>query len=284
MPGMRTSEGEFRGFHGQVLFRRRWLPAGEPRAVVAVVHGYAEHCGRYQHVASRLADEGHAVHAFDLRGHGRSAGDRTLVQSFNEHLSDVQRFLALLRNEHPGKPLYLLGHSMGGMIAALYVIVRQPDLAGLVLSGPALLAPPRRVSAVQAVKNGFRRFGPAGAPRVLPASAISRDPDLVQAYETDPLVYRGPGHPASMAAGIRARRRIERDMEAISLPLLLLHGTGDLLTPPAGSEALFARAASKDKTLKLYDGLYHEVFNEPEQDEVLDDLVEWLGARTAPGA
>jgi alpha-beta hydrolase superfamily lysophospholipase len=247
---------------------------------VAIVHGYAEHCGRYQHVAERLTAEGYAVHSFDLRGHGRSAGDRTLVHSFNEHLSDVKRFLAWVRERHAGTPVFLLGHSMGGMIATLYVIARQPELAGLILSGPALPAPAGSSAPLQRAKAFLRRTKP-GAPRVLPAATISRDPEVVAAYESDPLVYRGPGRPESMQAGTRARQRIGRDMERISVPLMILHGTGDLLTSPAGSEALFARASAKDKTLKLYEDLYHEVFNEPEQDEVFDDLVEWLNERTA---
>lgn len=279
MPGMQASEGEFEGSGGRTLFRRSWLPDGDARAVVAIVHGYAEHSGRYHHVAERLTAEGYAVHSFDLRGHGRSAGERTLVRSFNEHLSDVKRFLAWVRQRQPGKPVFLLGHSMGGMIATLYVIAREPELAGLILSGPALPSAEGRVALLEAAKGVLRRARPR-APRVLPASTISRDPEVVAAYERDPLVYRGPGRIESMDAGVRARQRIGRDMERITIPLMILHGTGDLLASPAGSEALFARAASKDKTLKLYDGLYHEVFNEPEQDEVLDDLVEWLNERT----
>lgn len=262
------------------IFEQWWLPPGDPRAVVAIVHGYAEHSGRYQHLAAFLNDRGYAVEALDLRGHGQSSGRRVYVRSFSEYLSDVARFLRAVHERHPGKPVFLLGHSMGGGIATLFVIARKPHIAGLILSGPALR--------VRSTPAGFRlralrlvgKVAPTYSLSPLPASAISRDPAVVQAYETDPLVYRGGMRLGHGAASMRALQRIQLDMEEIDVPLLIMHGTADRLTSPEASEELLERARSSDRTLKLYDGLYHEIFNEPEQETVMQDLAAWLDART----
>ncbi len=254
---------------GASLFGQWWSPAVEAKAVVAIVHGYAEHSGRYAQVAADLNAAGYAVEALDLRGHGQSSGERVSVQRFEEFLDDVDAFLARVRERHPGRDLFLLGHSMGGGVVTLYTILRKPSLDGVLLSGAALLSrrePPPPEAASQ--------------PRApLPASAISRDPAVVAAYENDPLVYRGPGTPAMMAAFAPAGDIVQERMGEISLPLLIMHGTADLLVPYPGSEQLMARAASKDKTLRLYDGLYHEILNEPERGQVLRDIIAWLDAR-----
>lgn len=262
------------------IFEQWWLPAGDPRAVVAIVHGYAEHSGRYQHLAAFLNSRGYAVEAFDLRGHGQSSGRRVYVSSFSEYLSDVARFLRAVHERHPGKPIFLLGHSMGGGIATLFVIARRPQIAGLILSGPAL----RFRSAPTGLRmRGLRLLGkvaPTYSLAPLPAAAISRDPAVVEAYENDPLVYRGGMRLGHGAASMRALQRVQLDMEEIEVPLLVMHGSADRLTSPEGSEELVERARSTDKTLKIYDGLYHEIFNEPEQESVMQDLAEWLDAHT----
>lgn len=263
------------------IFEQWWLPKGEPRAVVAIVHGYAEHSGRYQHLAAFLNARGYAVEALDLRGHGQSSGRRVYVTSFSEYLSDVARFLRAVHERHPGKPVFLLGHSMGGGIATLFVIARKPDIAGLILSGPALRV---RSAPVGLRMRGLRLLGkvaPTYSLSPLPAAAISRDPTVVDAYENDPLVYRGGMRLGHGAASMRALQRIQLDMEEVEVPLLVMHGSADRLTSPEGSEELVERARSSDKTLKIYDGLYHEIFNEPEQETVMQDLAEWLDAHTA---
>jgi len=257
---------------GLKLFEQRWAPAGTPRGVLAICHGYAEHSGRYAWTAAQLTARGYAVEALDLRGHGRSGGERVFVNTFEEYLEDVDRFLARVRARHPGLPIFLLGHSMGGGVVTAYVVARNPKLAGVLLSGSALLGP-RPAPAPSA---------PATPPAPLPASAISRDPAVVAAYENDPLVYRGLPRADRASAFAGAFKLVQEGMDAIDLPLLIMHGTGDLLVPFAGSENLFARAASKDKTLKLYEGLYHEILNEPEKDRVVADILEWLDRRTSP--
>ena len=280
MPEMMTEETTVAA-DGRQFLERSWRPDGAPRALVAVVHGYAEHSDRYQHVAQRLVASGYAVYAFDLRGHGRSEGRRVLVRAMDEHVADLAAFLARVREREPGLPLYLLGHSMGGTIVTLFLISGHDGVSGAILSGAAL-QPRRGLSGI--ISSLFSLLGRL-APRLplgkLGSETISRDPAVVERYDSDPLVYRGRVPAGTVSALIRATRTIDARMEAITLPLLILHGTSDQLTDPDGSRQLYERVRSNDKTLKLYDGLFHEVFNEPEQDEVLADVVAWLDARVA---
>jgi acylglycerol lipase len=265
-----TGSDTFPSTNGATIFEQWWRPDGEARAVLAICHGYAEHSGRYAQVAADLNARGYVVEALDLRGHGRSSGERVAVEHYDEHLDDLDGFLDRVRQRNPGKKVFLLGHSMGGGIVTSYVIARDHGVDGLLLSGAAMLGPRPQPNPAQQ----------AQAPALLPASAISRDPVVVAAYENDPLVYRGVRSPKMMEASRPAYERVQARMGEIALPLLIMHGTGDLLVPYHGSEVLMERAASKDKTLKLYPGLYHEILNEPERDQVVADVVSWLDART----
>jgi alpha-beta hydrolase superfamily lysophospholipase len=256
-----------------------WLPAGTPRAVVVLVHGYAEHAGRYAHTGERLAREGYAVHAFDLRGHGRSDGDTALVKSFGQYLDDLRLFIRRVRGAHSGLPLFVLGHSMGGAIVTLYAAVDRPPVQGVLLSG-AVLPQKRGPGVFGALVRLIGRLAPRLGIVSLDANAISRDPNVVADYVADPLVYHGKIQSGLMAAMVRAGSRIDRDSAAISMPLLIMHGGDDALANPDGSRRLHARVSSSDKTLRIYDGLHHEILNEPERDTVLDDIVAWLDART----
>jgi alpha-beta hydrolase superfamily lysophospholipase len=275
------SEATFESTGGLRLFERTWLPAGEPRADVAIVHGYAEHSGRYAHVATYLTARGYAVSAIDLRGHGRSEGDLLAVRSFNEYLDDVDGMLARVRSRSGGtRPLFLLGHSMGGAVAALAVVSRRPRLDGLVLSGAAisvLKGPARLLGPI--IQFLGRRFPKLGL-RALPSDAVSRDPAVVADYDADPLNYRGKVPAGLAAAMLRASDAIERRAPRIELSLLVMHGSDDLLAAPDASRRLYERATSRDKTLRVYDGLYHEILNEPVQRIVLADIAGWLDART----
>lgn len=257
---------------GAQLFAQWWLPDGEPRAVVAIVHGYAEHSGRYAQTAADLVARGYAVEAVDLRGHGRSSGERVCIASYDEYLDDVDAFLARIRTVHPARKLFLLGHSMGGGVVTSYVIDRSPALDGVILSGAAMLA--RREDPPPGTTPPPARTGP------LPADTISRDPAVVAAYEHDPLVYRGAPPARTGAAWAAAYQRVQDGMAGIAYPLLILHGTDDKLVPYRGSVQLHETACSTDKTLRLYEGLYHEVLNEPERDQVVADILEWLDARS----
>lgn len=276
---MPHEEGRFSGYDGLALCENRWLPEGDPAAVVVLVHGFLEHGGRHADVAAVLNRHGYAVYAIDLRGHGKSEGDRVFVKSFLEHLRDVELFLDHVRKQQPGRPRFLVGFSMGGTIAASLAARGLADVRGLVLAAPAVqigggVFPVLRLLAgvlgrllprLSLVRMGFRN--------------MSRDPEVVAQVERDPLAFHGCFPARTGAEILAATRRLEDTMEAIELPLLILHGTGDLVTDVEGSRQLHARARSTDKTLKLYDGLYHDLFHEPEKERVVADLVEWLDAR-----
>lgn len=297
--------GTFVSGDGLRLFEQCWLPGTQPRGVVVIVHGYAEHSGRYDPVAAFLTARGYAVEAFDLRGHGQSEGPRAIVRTANEYLLDLGRFLRRVRERHPGLPLFLLGYSMGGLIVALYGVTRRPSLDGMILIGPALsteggpaamnlaATPVGHLLAVSwrqpALKPAMKlavtvlgRLVPESGLRPLDAATISKDPEAVHAFIGDPLVYTGKMKFGILAAMMRAIARVDRDAEEIELPLLVMHGRDDRPAPAAASELLYARAASRDKALQVYDGLWHGIFIEPEQEKVLGDLAGWLDAHTTP--
>ena len=212
-------------------------------------------------------------------GHGRSEGRRAYAESFDEYLDDVGIFLGRVKSEEEGKPVFLLGHSLGGTIAALFVLAKRPDIKGLILSGPLLRfsddVPQIQLKMAGVVASVFPKMPVA---KKLESRFISRDPAVVEQYDHDPLVYRGWMLAREAAEIIRAVGRVEAGMEGLDLPFIVLQGTNDHLANVAGSKELYTRAASVDKTLKLYDGLYHEVFNEQGKEAVLKDLVTWLDA------
>lgn len=277
---MRNETGTFESADGHPLFEQHWLPDGTPRADLAIVHGYAEHSGRYEHVGRNFAGRGYGVHAFDLRGHGCSGGERVLVRSFDEHADDVETFLAGVR--HPGRPLFLLGHSMGGTIVALAAAERRPRVSGVLLSGAVLATPAGARGVLAQVFVLLGRAFPRLKLSKLDAATVSRDPRVVAAYDADPLVYREKMPLGTLSAMMRAVRRVRKRAPAIERPLLLMHGTADALVSPTGSRWLHDAAGSDDKTLRLYEGLHHEILNEPEQLDVMTEMAAWMDARLGP--
>jgi len=275
---MNHRESEFEGVGGLRLFTQSWLPDGPVRAVVVIAHGAGEHSSRYGHVAARLVDEGYAVSALDHRGHGHSGGSRAVIDRMDNAVSDLHQLIELAASEHPGVPLFLLGHSMGGTISVRYAITYQDRLAGLILSGPlaaleaASLATRLVAKLLSAVAPGLGLFA-------VDPTLVSRDPDVVKVYETDPLVYHGrlPARTVAEIAG--AIDSFPNEAGAITVPTLIMYGSGDHLVPPAGSMMLNDMIGAADKTLNTYDGLYHEILNEPERDSVMDDMCSWLRAR-----
>lgn len=277
---VRREESFFGAADGRRVFHRRWLPQGVARAAVVIIHGYAEHSGRYDWTGERLAESGYAVYALDLLGHGQSDGKRALVRSMNEFLVDVRAFVALVREREPGRPLFLLGHSMGGGITALYLGVDQPDVQGAVLTGAVLAADDRGPGIRERVLRALGRAIPSLGLAKLKSATVSRDTAVVLAYDGDPLVYRGRMKAGLIAAMMRGIRRADESAPGTATPLLILHGGDDELTSPNGSRRLYDRVASADRTLKIYDGLFHEILNEPERDVVIGDIVAWLDARS----
>ena len=266
---------------GLRLHQQTWL-GNAPKAAIVLVHGYAEHSGRYHHVAERFTEAGYDVYAFDLRGHGRSEGKpRVYVLSIEEHTGDLERFLASVRERAGSLPLFLLGHSMGGAISARFLVGDDHGLAGTILSAPAV----RRAGIFGRPVEGFFLFIAGLVPRwhfpKLDDAKVSRDPEVVERYDNDPLIYRD-GMPLGTAAAIvRSARYVDKNAGQIELPIFIGHGTDDALVNFIASERLHDRVGSKDKTLKLYRGLYHEILNEPERDQVMQDMIDWLDARVS---
>lgn len=266
---------------GARLHVTHWLPEGRPRAVVLLAHGYAEHAGRYEHVAKRLTDAGYALYAIDHWGHGRSDGTPGFVPRFSAFTDGMAELLTLVEVNHADTPRLLLGHSMGGLIATLFLIERQQAFVAAALSGPAILpaAPPSRFTVW--ISRFLSRFFPRLGVLALDASGVSRDPAVVAAYQADPLVYPGKIGARLGKEFMDAMAAAQAGASKITLPILIQHGEADRLTAPEGSRYLFEHVSSADKMLKIYPGLFHEIYNEPEQDAVLDDLLGWFDAHIA---
>jgi alpha-beta hydrolase superfamily lysophospholipase len=275
--GAHHEDGRLAGAGGVKIYWQGWLPEDEPRAVVLVAHGGAEHGGRYEWTAGQLTDRGFAVYAIDHRGHGQSEGQRAYVDRLDNAVGDLHTLSELARDRHPGVPAFLLGHSMGGLIALSYALRHQDELAGLVLSAPLA------VLDANALTRTASRVLSAVAPRLpvykIDGTTVSRDPDVVRAYDGDPLNHRGALPARTIGELARAVARLPERLPTLTLPLLTMSGSGDRLVDPAGSALVERRAGSADKTILDYEGLYHELLNEPERDLVIADVAEWIEAR-----
>ena len=272
-------EGMLPTSDGTRLYWQVWRPEGDPKAVLLIVHGLKDHSERYESVAEGLTARGFAVASYDLRGHGRSDGRRAWVRRFDDYLGDLDRVLVLLRQEFPSSPWFLLGHSMGGALVTRFVLERRPAIVGFVLSAPAL-QPDASVSKVAiAFTKLLSVIAPGAGVFRAPNAYFSRDPAVVTAMDQDPLIYQKPAPARTAAELLRTMDHIRANLPGITAPFLVLHGTDDRLSNPAGSQALRDGAASTDKTLHLYPGLYHDVLHEPERATVIADLTAWLEAR-----
>ncbi len=281
---------------GRSTYWQAWLPAGQARALVIIVHGIHEHSSRYAHVGTRLADAKFAVYAADHRGHGRSGGRRANIERMSLIVDDLSSFVLFAAQRHPGLPVFMVGHSLGGLIALHYCTehhvtepgvtephVTEPQatearvlLDGLVVSGPAVevtagSALQRRLAGVLSALVPNLGVAAIGAER-----RISRDPAVVRAYREDPLVYRGKIKARTGAEVLATMEGLPARLPRLTMPLLLLHGTDDQICALAGSAMVHYTVSSPDKTLRRYQGLYHEVFNEPEREQILTDLLCWL--------
>lgn len=264
---------------GLHLFTQAWTPANMPRAAVGLVHGYAEHSGRYAHVAEAFVERGAAVYAYDQRGYGRSEGTSAYVDAFDRYLDDLDRFLEHVSTRQPDLPLFLFGHSMGGLVVLKHTLERAPSLQGLLLSAPAIEINPDLAPLLRRLARVLGRLFPTLPTTRAPEDAISRDPEVVEEAQNDPLNYHGRVLARTGAEMLRAAQEVRGRLGELIHPFLVVHGTADMLTSPEWSKRLYEEAAASDKRIELYDGLYHETFNEPEQDEVLQDLGDWLEER-----
>lgn len=276
---MEHTEGRFTGRKGLSLYYQCWLPSTDPKAILLAVHGWAEHSGRYTNLVNYFVPKGYAICALDHRGHGKSEGLRGYVERFSDYLDDLKTFFDIVRSEHGDAKIFLVGHSMGGTIATAYSIRNQHDLAGLIVSGVGVKPGSSLSSAIIPLARILSLLLPRLGIMVLDASAISQDKAVVDAYVNDPLVYRGKITCRFGAEMLATLRKLPSEMPEINLPILIMHGTADRLCNLEGSRILYERADSRDKTLKLYEGFYHEIFNEPGHKQVLADMEAWLAAR-----
>jgi acylglycerol lipase len=273
------AEGFFQGPRNQPVFHQVWLPDTEPKAALILLHGLGSHSGRYGNIVAPLLRLGYAVHGFDQIGHGRSGGARGMIARFEDFTETLVIFRGMVGERVPQRPVFLFGHSMGGLIAAFYLLDRQSEFRGAVLSAPAVKAggnaAPLRISMVRLLSTLAPQ---AGVLRLNP-DWLSHDSEAVRAYRNDPLVFHGKT-PARLAAELwKAMQRVSDEAGRIALPLLILQGGADRIVDPIGAQWLYERAGSKDKAIRIYAGLYHETFNEPERGQVLSDAQCWLEAR-----
>lgn len=275
---MEYQEGFFKGIRDAEIYYQGWSPNGDPKGVLIVVHGLAEHCGRYMNFVNHFVPLGYAVYGMDHIGHGKSDGARVHVHRFEDYTDTLKIFFGMAKNWHPEKPIFLVGHSMGGLISAVYLLEHQSELTGAILSGPTVKVPDRISSATIFFGKIFSALIPKLGLVGFDAAGVSRDPAVVEAYVNDPLVYGGKTTARLAAELVKAMQRISAEGSGISLPILIIQGGQDRLVDPSGAQLLYEKIQSKDKIIKVYEGLYHELFNEPEHDQVLSYVEGWLAS------
>ena len=270
-------EATFQSFDGRKIFYRSWQPASAPKAVVVINHGFNAHGGQQLWAAEQFVKAGFAVHALDMRGRGKSEGKRFFVRDVNEHTGDLHEMILLAKAANPGLPVYLLGHSAGGVVSCTYTLQHQEELAGLICESFAfqLPAPGFLLSVIKFVAL----FAPGLPMFKLKMKDFSRDPQAVADLLADPLTKDEAQPAATGRALVLAAEHLRVSFDKIVLPVLILHGTADHATMYQGSQFFFDHAGSSDKTIKLYEDHYHDLLNDYGKDDVMADIVSWIDAR-----
>lgn len=269
-----SSEETVNGKDGNQIFFRSWHPAGPPSALVVICHGVNSHSGQYDWTARRLAESGFVVYALDLRGRGKSSGERFYVEDIEEYVGDLATLVDLAKTRESGLAVFLLGHSAGGVVSCVYTLEHQAELDGLICESFAFKVPAPDI-ALSLIK-GLSHIAPHFGVLKLHNEDFSRDPEAVRKLNSDPLIA-GEVQPASTVAALaRADDRLEKSFGQITLPVFIMHGTVDKATVPAGSQFFFEHAGSPDKTLKMYEGHYHDLLNDYGKEDVLADTTHWI--------
>jgi alpha-beta hydrolase superfamily lysophospholipase len=268
-------EEMFESAHGTRIFLRSWQPDARPRAVVVICHGVNSHGGQYIWPAEQFVEDGHAVYALDLRGRGKSEGERFYVEDVADYVADVAGTIKIAKSRHPDLPVFLLGHSAGGVTSAVYVLDNQAELAGFICESFAFQVPAPGF-ALAAIK-GLSHVAPRLPVLKLKNEDFSRDPKAVEALNSDPLIAHEVQPAITVAALVRADERLREEFPRITLPVLIMHGTDDKATVCQGSQFFFDTVGSKDKTLKLYEGHYHDLLNDVGKEGVVADIKAWIG-------
>jgi acylglycerol lipase len=273
------NEERFTGRKDIAIFFRSWHPDSQPRGVVAICHGLNSHSGEYVWAAEQLRAAGFAVYALDLRGRGKSDGERFYVEDLSDYVGDVAMLIELAEKREPGAPVYLFGHSAGGVVSCVYTLDNQDRIAGLICEDFAFQVPAPDIAI--ALVKGISHLAPHAHALTLHNKDFSRDPNVVKAKNADPLIADEAQPAATVAALARADERLKREFPRITLPVLILHGTADKVTRPSGSQAFYDQAGSVDKTLKFYEGHYHDLLNDVGREKVMADIIAWIETRAA---
>jgi len=263
--------------NGTKIFVRSWTPALRPRALVVICHGVNSHSGQYLWAGEQLSATGLAVYALDLRGRGQSDGERFYVDNVADYVSDVSATVQLAKSRHPGVPVFLLGHSAGGVVSSVYTLEHASELTGFICESFAFQvpAPGFALAAIKALSH----IAPRLPVLKLKNEDFSRDPQAVAALNSDPLTAHEVQPAITVAALVRADERLREEFPQMTLPLLIMHGTDDKATVCHGSQFFYDTAGAKDKTLKLYEGHYHDLLNDIGKEGVLKDILDWIDAR-----
>lgn len=273
---MKHYENYFKNHKKQNIFYQSWIPDGDIKAILLIVHGLAEHSGRYENVVRHFTPKGYAIYAYDHPGHGRSNGERCFIERFDDFLQTLEAFSGQVKRGFSDTPVYVVGHSMGGAITASYLTTRQEDFSGAILSGPAVKISDNMPKITLLLGKILSALAPKSGLTQLNAEGVCRDPNVVKAYENDPLVYRGKITARLAGELFSAIKQTNKNAHKITIPLLIVQGGEDILVPADGAITFSEIVGSTDKTIKIYDDLYHEVFNEPEHEQVLTDVENWL--------
>jgi acylglycerol lipase len=285
-PGAQQSEGAMKDEtfaskkDGTKIYVRTWRPGGPARAVLIIVHGFKAHSGLYDGSAEQFAQRGLAVYALDHRGHGNSEGERYFAEHVSDFVDDLDQLVELVRSREPGLQLFMLGHSAGGVISCVYALEHQDKLAGLICESFAHEVPAPEFAL--SVIKGLSHIAPHLHVLDLKNKLFSRDPAFVKRMDEDPLIPQMNYPALTVAALVRADERLKQEFPLITLPVLILHGTEDKVTVPAGSQRFHDHAGSKDKTLRMYEGHAHDLLADLGKDQVMADITDWLEARIAP--
>lgn len=275
---MRHQDGSFANTNGMQIYHQSWLPDSDPKAAVILSHGLAEHSSRYTNVVGQLTSCDFAVYGLDHIGHGQSEGTRVYVRQFSDYTDVFASYVDHVRSIHPETPLFLYAHSVGALIATLYLLDHDAVLSGVIFSGPCVKVPSNVSGTTVLLAKVLSRIAPKLGISSVDATGISRDPAQVQAYIDDPLVYNGKTTARLACELLKAMARVPLEAGNITLPALIVQGGEDRVVDPDGARMLHSTLGSQDKTLTVYDGLYHEIHNEPEYPQVLADVSAWLDA------
>lgn len=275
---MQHTDGMFTSVRALKVYHQSWLPEGECKAILLIVHGLGEHSSRYINVTDYFVPRGYAVYSFDNIGHGRSEDGREVIERFEDLTAPVDQLVSMIREQHPSMPIFIYGHSLGALITSFHLLDHQADFKGAIISSPLVTIPAHispmtvrlgKVLSVVAPKVGLIK---------VESSSLSHDKSVVEAYINDPLVFHEKTPARISAEMLRAMTRVTEEVQKITLPIFILQGSSDYLVDPNGAQLLEKKAGSNDKTLKIYDGFYHEVHNEPEREVMFKDLEGWLNA------